>query len=448
MQIEKLFRYKEDTNFKLPKAIINIELRNQLANKDPTHLNMLNIFADLFEDFLNEYSYHASLARLVFEIGASKYGIDICFSGFNDKLSVLMENIFEKLVNFKIDSKRFEIIKEIYKRSLIDFESEEPRSQSDFYMNLILCEKKWTIDEQINAIDDFTIEDLQKFIKEFLNENLFVEFISYGNISHEKAIEYSNLILDKLGLNADTSVHTDTSNLRQFQLPKNSEHVYLKTNKTHQTKAIRTYFQCSQNTTRDNVLIELFDQCISESCFDVLRTKEQLGYIVCSSIREFAGVRGIEISIQSDKSPTHLNHRIENFLELTKKTLKKMTKTEFETHVEALVLTKLEEIKTMSDQFEIYHGEISTREYHFDRERIEVEYLKKNIKKSDLVHFFEEFISIDAKNRKKLSIYIYPPELDEEVRKATKEAIIIDDMNQWKSSLGLYDAPKPFIKLC
>ena len=86
----------------------------------------------------------------------------------------------------------------------------------------------------------------------------------------------------------------------------------------HQTKAIRTYFQCEKKSTRHNVILELFSQAISESCFDVLRTKEQLGYLVHSSIRELGGVRGIEISIQSDRSPVYLNERIENFLDLTK----------------------------------------------------------------------------------------------------------------------------------
>ena len=74
---------------------------------------MLNVFVGLFDDFLNEYAYDAYLASLTYSISSTKYGLDISFSGFNDKMNVLLDKVFEKLVSFKIDSNRFEIIKEM-----------------------------------------------------------------------------------------------------------------------------------------------------------------------------------------------------------------------------------------------------------------------------------------------------------------------------------------------
>ena len=105
--------YKEDTKHRLPKANIRFEIRNQLASLDPIHSNMLNVFVGLFDDFLNEYAYDAYLASLTYSISSTKYGLDISFSGFNDKMNVLLDKVFEKLVSFKIDSNRFEIIKEM-----------------------------------------------------------------------------------------------------------------------------------------------------------------------------------------------------------------------------------------------------------------------------------------------------------------------------------------------
>lgn len=64
-----------------------------------------------------------------------------------------------------------------------------------------------------------------------------------------------------------------------------------------------------------------------------------------------------------------------------------MTDEEFKTHVEALALTKLEEPKRMSKQCEIFWNEITSHQYHFDRENDEVEALRA-LTKTDLKAFF------------------------------------------------------------
>ena len=50
-----------------------------------------------------------------------------------------------------------------------------------------------------------------------------------------------------------------------------------------------------------------------------------------------------------------------------KENLAKMTDDEFKQHVEALILTKLEEPKKMSHQLEIYWNEVVSHQYNFDR---------------------------------------------------------------------------------
>ena len=67
------------------------------------------------------------------------------------------------------------------------------------------------------------------------------------------------------------------NNLRQVKLPEGCDLVYLKPNTIHKTNAIEVYYQCGTQSTRDNALVELFCQVISESSFNVLRTQEQLG---------------------------------------------------------------------------------------------------------------------------------------------------------------------------
>jgi secreted Zn-dependent insulinase-like peptidase len=64
----------------------------------------------------------------------------------------------------------------------------------------------------------------------------------------------------------------------------------------------------------ENILLELIDQILYQPCFDQLRNKEHLGYLVRMSIRKSNGTHGLQIIVQGNSSPSHLQSRIEEFL--------------------------------------------------------------------------------------------------------------------------------------
>jgi insulysin len=188
----------------------------------------------------------------------------------------------------------------------------------------------------------------------------------------KRAIELLNTVENKLkNINLNGSVKplekAHSRNSRQYQLRNGSSHVYMKNNTVHKTTSIEIYYQCGVQNNRNNALLQLFCQVINESCFNVLRTQEQLGYIVASGVRNFGGAQGCKIIIQSDRTPAYLDERVENFIRLTKENVEKMTQEDFKQHVDALILNKLEEPKKMSRQCELYWNEIVSHQYHFDR---------------------------------------------------------------------------------
>ena len=89
-----------------------------------------------------------------------------------------------------------------------------------------------------------------------------------------------------------------------------------------------------------------------------------------------------------------------------------MTDDEFQTHVQALVTTKLEEPKKLSKQGDIYWNEISSHQYHFEREQCEVDEIKKLTK-------INTHICVESKKRRKLSTYIFPTDMNAELNKET-----------------------------
>lgn len=87
----------------------------------------------------------------------------------------------------------------------------------------------------------------------------------------------------------------------------------------------------SRNDSRLRVISSLLTQILSEPAFNVLRTQEQLGYIVSCSQWVLPGDVhfGIRILVQSERHPTYLEERVEAFLDYMKVKLETMPESEF-----------------------------------------------------------------------------------------------------------------------
>lgn len=222
----------------------------------------------------------------------------------------------------------------------MNFEADQPFKHSVYYLTLLISEKGWEKKQLMETVNDFSIEDLQHFIKQIFSQGLFVESIAFGNITPQvwfyfynlnklfnynviyfvfkKAKDLIKMVENKLTANNAKSLEKIyLKNFRQFKLPEGQSHVFTKNNLVHKTAGIEVYYQCMEQTTRNNALVELFCQVINESSFNILRTQEQLGYIVASGVRNFGGVNGVRLIIQSDRPPNYLDERIENFIKLT-----------------------------------------------------------------------------------------------------------------------------------
>lgn len=101
---------------------------------------------------------------------------------------------------------------------------------------------------------------------------------------------------------------------------------------------------------RTRTLNALFRQLIDEPCFDTLRTKEQLGYLVHSSTRSSPGMTGFRIAIQSEREAPFLEERIEAFLNNFEKLLEDMPEEQFEKEKTSLANRLREDYKNLHSE--------------------------------------------------------------------------------------------------
>ncbi|KAG5318579.1 IDE enzyme, partial [Pseudoatta argentina] len=447
--------YKKDDEFLVPKAKMIFDFFSPFAYMDPLSCNFTYMFIKLFRDSLNEYTYAADLAGLRWELNSFKYGITLSIGGYDNKQRVLLEKIMDRMINFKVDPKRFEILKEKYIRSLKNFAAEQPYQHAVYYLVALLAEQAWLKEELLEATTYLNVEGLQQFIPQLLSK-VHVECLIHGNVTATEATDILKLIESKLTTGVPNIIPLLEQQLvlsRDIKLENGCHFLFEAENNLHKSSCTMVYYPTGLQSTESNMLLELLAQIIAEPCFNTLRTKEQLGYIVFSGIRRSSGAQGLRIIVQSDKHSQYVEKRINLFLDSMLNHISTMTEEQFEENKKALATLRLEKPKMLIARCTLYWNEIVTQQYNFDRVNIEVAYLK-TISRQQLLNFFKE--NVHSKDRHKLSVHVISTaseknspdntiektadlSTDEEVKK-------IDDILSFKNSQSLYPLVKPLEK--
>ncbi|XP_025073712.1 insulin-degrading enzyme-like [Pogonomyrmex barbatus] len=448
--------YKKDNEFLVPKTRMIFDFVSPIAYMDPLNSNLTHMFIQLFRDSLNEYVYDADLAGLQWELSNCKYGITLAIGGYDNKQRVLLEKIIDQMINFKVDPKRFEILKENYIRNLKNFAADQPYQHALYYLIVLLTEHAWLKDELLDSTAYLTVERLQWFIPQLLSK-VHVECLIHGNVTRLEAIDTVKLIESKLINEVPHPVPLLQRQLvlnREIKLEDGYRFLFETENKLHKSSCTMVYYQTGLQSTESNMLLELLTQIISEPCFNILRTKEQLGYIVFSDIhRAYGGAQGLRILVQSDKHPQYVEKRINSFMDSMLDHITTMPEEQFEEHKKALATLRLEKPKMLSARCNLYWNEIVSQQYNFDRVNIEVSYLK-TITRQQLLNFYKE--NVHSKTQSKMSVHVISAitsvennsvnNSTEKVTDLSMDGNIkkIDDIMSFKNSQTLYPLLKPF----
>ncbi len=214
-----------------------------------------------------------------------------------------MSKILNKIVNFKIDPKRFEVLKEIYIRDLRNYPTRPLHELLRYYTSLVTSERYWSYEELLQTANDLTVENLTLFIPQLLSQ-FHIEALIHGNVDKNEALRICDLVENEFRRSLQTRPIALSQHFRnrEIQLIDGSNYLFETTNEIHQTKAIQVYFQIGVQETISNVSLELLNQLINEPFFNVLRTQEQLGYMTFSTLRRANGTQGFFIFIYFDKS--------------------------------------------------------------------------------------------------------------------------------------------------
>lgn len=454
--------YKPDPTFRTPKAHIQFDFHCPEANFSPETSILTRIFTNLLLDYLNEVAYYAEVAGLSYDIQNTVTGFRIAVSGYNDKLTTLVERIMQKLVEFEVKEERFAFIKEKVMKDLLNFKFQQPYQQVLYYASMLMEHKRWHINEYTEVLPSLEAKDLEMHYCRALSR-MFFEGYAGGNIpkrTAEDLVENMERMLQegpKLRVKAAfASQHLEH---RVVRLEAGSDFLYpiAGLNMQDENSALLFYLQVSKEDVHMNVLLDLFVLIAKREVFHQLRSVEQLGYIVALLPRNDFGIRGVQFIIQSSvKDPIGLDERVEAFLEMIESTLQSITEAEFQKHVDALKDIKLEKHKNIWEESNFFWKEIEFGTLLFDRAEVEVAALQKTTRQ-DLLRLYDEHVQRSGSKRSKLSVQVYGSLHTKELQTVMgsdassadcpsadlpEKPYRIEDMHSFKRSQGLFGSFK------
>jgi len=115
-------------------------------------------------------------------------GIEIAVSGYNDKLSVLLEKVLVTMRDMEIKEDRFKIIKERVLRELKNWDFENPYGQVAIFTSWLNSEKEYINEQFLAELDHLTAADIQQFYPHLLRQMHIETFVQYMETSLRKML--------------------------------------------------------------------------------------------------------------------------------------------------------------------------------------------------------------------------------------------------------------------
>lgn len=376
--------YARDTRFDTPKASLKLNLRSPAANDSARSHVLTRLMLKTVEDELSPIAYAARVADLDYSLSENLRGVTVELSGYNDKMSQLMDQILLRLRHPLPTEERFEL----HRRQLIeDLGNQLKRRPQQIAMSKVaetLIPEVYSVEKKLEAARELRLEDLYQHMQAFYEE-LDPVMLVHGNITHAGARALGSQVrarvLDGTGL-------TETQRSQVRQLPRQQQRLSVTVD--HSDTGYVRYLQADSSSIENQARYRLLGQTLSSPFFDSLRTEQQLGYIVHAAHYPLLDVPSLALILQSpDRDAATLDERVQVFLEEFKTRLSEMSEADFEQQKDAVITRLSEEESRLGEITERYWQEIDRGNPDFDTREQLIERVRR-LKQAEAVETYRQ----------------------------------------------------------
>lgn len=456
----------QDSTWNVPKVNCQVIIESPHAFTSPVAVACTELFANILKDVLSEFSYYADCAGLMYNLSATKGGLQVSFSGFHHKMPKLVERMADEMKKMcdgegSLTEALFNRMKEKLMRSFANFKFWPPYFHAQVGAMLCCEEPKFSSTEKYLVLTHLSFNAFQAFCSLLLKPARTLILV-HGNADNDAARQLGAIVTEKLNV----SPLPDTQRIfrRCVDLQPNTHYIYrcsaLLTNPEELNSCCNNIYYLpltpSSLCPRDFVTammkaratVVLLAQILNEAAFDTLRTKEQLGYIVWTRPGWTCNhQQNLVITVQSShKSPEYLDTRIEGFLrEHYTDVVASMTPEQLAIHVQAVVEITLERPKNLDEETVRHWTEMTEGRYMFSSRSMLVVALK-SLTLEDVKTSYSAFLLGETGVKTKFSSHYYGKGNEYPAVPTSSDglpAVIITDTGRSKRTMPL----QPFVDL-
>jgi insulysin len=460
--------YKPDNIFNMPKVNIMYSFTSGHGIFTADDVVAAHLFAEIVHEKCNEFSYLASMAGLYCDISPSVSGLELQISGYSHKVHKLVERLVETMMNLlsgesKVEGEMFERMSFKVEQGYQSFLVSQPYQHAIYGGDLALELGKTPIHDKIKVLKDTSLEDVLFFAKKFF-KRCHMEGLVHGNVSAQLAYDISNMVWAKTHPSQPKSTEAvitrsalekrvvDLSASSKYSGTTNGSFLYRfpEFNETNRNSCVEIVLQMGKLDLATNAKLAFVSHLVREPAFNQLRTEEQLGYIVHTSVKTSGDhIKGLLFLIQSDSfDPIHVEERIEVFLAGFRQRIVDLSEEAFQTNVNTVVASFLEKNKNLGEESSRYWHVILNETYQFRRMQMIADHVKE-LSKLQVLQFFDKYVAANGPCRRKLCIQVVSKQHEEVVAKmheekedSNVEIIHIDDLAVFKRSMPLFAMPR------
>lgn len=353
--------FLQDAIYRLPKATIALDIKTPFAADTARDAVKTELLVRVLRENLNEFSYPAALAGLGYDISRNGRGISISIQGFDQKQEVLLDRLLNALRQPQISDSIFARVKQEMRRELQDNNKRTPYELLLSDLGNVLIKSHWSDTEMLQQIDRVDRDQMQQFAREIF-ARIDIDMLVYGNVAEADAHRLGSLVSEQL-LRSAQLVKPDPVQI--LQTPANDIQRTLAA--PHDDAALLWYRQAGDNSKSTRAALGVSAQIIGADFYAQLRTRQQLGYIVMSSVYPVRDVPGIIFLAQSPiAGPAELAKAYRAFLQQWSQRDEQQLRPLFERHRAALAQRLAEEPKNLGEASDRLWQDINAGYFQFD----------------------------------------------------------------------------------
>eukprot|EP00927_Polykrikos_kofoidii_P033683 TRINITY_DN28500_c0_g1_i1.p1 TRINITY_DN28500_c0_g1~~TRINITY_DN28500_c0_g1_i1.p1 ORF type:complete len:1087 (-),score=161.98 TRINITY_DN28500_c0_g1_i1:124-3384(-) len=306
--------HRQDDRFYQPKTSVGFRFHCPASTKDTASFLRCQLWCNAVMEELNEFAYDAKSAGLSYRlVTAPTSGMHLIVSGFHDKLPLLLRRVVKTMKSASsIDPHTFGIVHDRFERSLKNRALKQ--RPCDFAARKtydLLRGKSFPVEEQLEALRSMSVTDMDGENQRLLGE-CQISALFMGNLDSEGAASVAAVLgeeLDPPREPKELACHAEAA------LPEGDTVWHIKgTNPEEKNNCVRLEIQLP-STIENYVSSAMFVRVLSPRFFEDLRTKQQLGYIVQSSLQERESFVNLTFTIQTEYPTDYVRGRIDAFLD-------------------------------------------------------------------------------------------------------------------------------------